>query len=51
MPCDLPHSCFDCPELQEYRDKHGLIEIDMYFCPIAMQGRPADALKAVAQDA
>ena len=45
MPCDRHCSCFDCPELKEFRDQRGLVETDVYFCPIAMQGNPTDAPK------
>ena len=45
MVCNLPYNCFRCPELQEHIDKHGPIETDMYFCPIAM-GEKALAEKA-----
>lgn len=48
MPCDRRHSCFDCPELKEYTDKHGPLLTNVFYCPIAMQGKPTDTPKAEA---
>ena len=47
MACDLRCSCFDCPELKEFRNRHGLVETDVYYCPIAMRGNPTDPVRAV----
>lgn len=48
MVCDLPHSCFDCPELRAYvemTDKH---QAGLFYCPIAIgEKAPAEAPKAV----
>lgn len=47
MACDRSHSCLECPELRAYSDKRGPLVMQTFLCPIAMQGKPTDPVRAV----